>query len=485
MVDKKVTFTLAALTEDAKQRLEDIQVRLGLLTDRAHDIKIDANDAAARLKVDSFLGKLSALNAKEISPNISLSGYYKVLAQLDSLEIAAGRINRGDFRGGGALGTGAAGAASGGGGLGALGPYGIGAAIAAGTIAAPAAAGGLVTLGLGAIGIKEALATNTKAASEFTAALAKIDTAAGKAFQPVVNALAEMAKQLAGPVGKLFSDAEPGFLAFIKGLEPELAKVIPQLGQFVKSFAPFAGELGHTVGLALETIVRALQNLEPAFLASAHFIHGTTAVIGGLLDGLSRTFGDIMAIISDTFQGKWRDIGKRAQDILHYATDGLASLLEKFEVWALTTWIPRLLTGFVKGLLKLPDMMGTIGHNAIDAFLAGLQSVPVLGTVEKIAGGLIGGLKHMLGISSPSTVAAGLGRNFTQGFYIGLTQAGAGVGVNVNGVGGGGGRQPIVIQLQGGGSGLDLMFWQWLINGIRQRGGGSSNSVQIALGQRH
>jgi hypothetical protein len=92
-MDKTVSIKLALGDEQAKAGLEDIAARLDKLTTGFRDIKVRVDDAQARLQLDTLGAKLFALSSKTVTPEVSLSGYFRTLAQIDRLDIAMDRLN--------------------------------------------------------------------------------------------------------------------------------------------------------------------------------------------------------------------------------------------------------------------------------------------------------------------------------------------------------------------------------------------------------
>src|SRR5215469_7579468 len=207
----------------------------------------------------------------------------------------------------------AAGGGAGGGGmfsglLAAAGPWGIAIGVAMAAAMVPALLGGLATLGLGAAGIFAAFHFDKKApfVKQFKDTFDDIGKSVGHTFAPVLNQLAGFFQQIAPLIKQLFSAAEPGFMAFLKALEPSIKQVLPYLTQFVKAFAPFAGQIGRTVGGLLVDITKSLVHLEPAFAGSTGLVATFGRVIGVIIKGASWVIGQFVAFVSDLFHGKWK-----------------------------------------------------------------------------------------------------------------------------------------------------------------------------------
>jgi len=396
----------------------------------------------------------------------------------------------------------AAGGGAGGGGmfsglLAAAGPWGIAIGVAMAAAMVPALLGGLATLGLGAAGIFAAFHFDKKApfVKQFKDTFDDIGKSVGHTFAPVLNQLAGFFQQIAPLIKQLFSAAEPGFMSFLKALEPSIKQVLPYLTQFVKAFAPFAGQLGRSVGQFLVLVVKGLQYLEPAFKASASFIQGFVNFVGGLFDFLARLIGDVVRIIADLIRGKWSDAWKYAKDLVHYAFTGIQQLITNFLVWIGPT-LSKLIHGIIHWFAQLPDVFYHLGLQILEGLLRGLESEgkSILGYIEGLAHDVSSVWKFVTGSHSPSKVFEEHGRDLIRGLVHGINleapsalhaigNVGRGLSLG-GGYGGGGGTQvifhgPGAMQLQQ----FIKMMWPGMMLEVRHRGGGGVYSAQKALGQ--
>lgn len=99
--------------------------------------------------------------------------------------------------------------------------------------------------------------------------------------------------------------------------------------------------------------------------------------------------------------------------------------------------------GLLATLLKiigssLPEFIN-MGRNLIAGFIAGIVEgfKSVIDTVKKVAGGVINGVKEVLGIHSPSTVLEMLGINTDEGFALGIAGGSGAIDESLNSVFGG------------------------------------------------
>jgi len=381
--------------------------------------------------------------------------------------------------------------------LAAAGPWGIAIGIAMAAAMVPALLGGLATLGLGAAGIFAAFHFDKKApfVKQFKDTFDDIGKSVGHTFAPVLNQLAGFFQQIAPLIKQLFSAAEPGFMAFLKALEPSIKQVLPYLTQFVKAFAPFAGQLGRAVGQFLVLVVKGLQYLEPAFKASASFIQGFVNFVGGLFDFLARLIGDVVRIIADLIQGKWSDAWKYAKDLVHYAFTGIQQLITNFLVWIGPT-LSKLIHGIIHWFAQLPDVFFNLGKDILLGLLHGLESIgkSVLSYVENLGSSIGSVFSSILHMASPSKVFEEHGRNIVRGLVHGIDMEAPsalraigriGGSLGLAGVGGYGGGVQLVVSGVGAPDWYRItkMIWPAFQLEVRHRGGGGVYSAQKALGQ--
>ncbi len=89
--------------------------------------------------------------------------------------------------------------------------------------------------------------------------------------------------------------------------------------------------------------------------------------------------------------------------------------------------IAKQLADVVKGgFANLPQAMLGIGKNIVQGLWKGISAMKdwALGKIKEFVGGIVGGIKNLLGIHSPSKVFAEIGGNITRGFSNGITENG-------------------------------------------------------------
>lgn len=289
---------------------------------------------------------------------------------------------------------------------------------------------------------EEALPTMTPQLQQQTAimnnlkeALNNIKSSAVQAFTPMLAGLAEFAKQLSGPVGQLFNDAQPGMLQFFKALEPTIKQVIPQIDQLIIAFSPFMGEIGKGVGVVLEDIVKGLLAMRPAFKASAALFVDFAHTVGGVFEGISDV-ATAMAIavkwVADRVDTNVKSMASGFEtafnDVHHFIDQGIQDVENWYEdvahwIGQAVATINRIPSDIRGAISSLASELFSAGENAIDGLWRGIESAVggLLSYVRSIASDISGAFKSVLGIFSPSRVFAEHGKNIVQGLAQGIT----------------------------------------------------------------
>ena len=173
-----------------------------------------------------------------------------------------------------------------------------------------------------------------------------------------------------------------------------------------------------------------------------------------------------------------------------------------------TSWFRSLPGRILSAVGDLGHLLWNAGVRIVEGLINGIESKvgDLAASAEHMIASLGGKVLHLLGIGSPSKVAHWWGQMVAQGLADGIASsshlpgaAAARMAANVTaglgrpgaagassaaaGSGAGGGGQIVLQFAPSGGTGLDALFWTWLRNGVRVKGGTGANSVQVALGQ--
>lgn len=168
----------------------------------------------------------------------------------------------------------------------------------------------------------------------------------------------------------------------------------------------------------------------PKLLAAAGDIIMTLGK--GLVDAIPALVKNIPQIIKavvDVFLAfNWLNIGK---SIITGLGNGLKSMLSFLKEIG-----NQLVEAIKGGVSALPKAMLDIGKNIVSGLWNGINAMKdwALSKISGFVGGIVGGIKNLLGIHSPSTVFAEIGENVSRGLANGI-QAEAGlVNSTINGV---------------------------------------------------
>ena len=99
----------------------------------------------------------------------------------------------------------------------------------------------------------------------------------------------------------------------------------------------------------------------------------------------------------------------------------------------LVAQLPQIITAIVGGFAQLPGMMLDIGKNIVSGIWDGITAMGswIKEKVSGFFGGIVDGVKGLLGIHSPSTVFAGIGDNMAAGLGKGFETTMGGVTKNI------------------------------------------------------
>ncbi|MBR1691180.1 MAG: phage tail tape measure protein [Lachnospiraceae bacterium] len=97
--------------------------------------------------------------------------------------------------------------------------------------------------------------------------------------------------------------------------------------------------------------------------------------------------------------------------------------------------LPQIITAIVQGFAQVPEMMLDIGKNIVEGVWNGISQMGqwIMDKVSGFFGGIVDGVKGLLGIHSPSTVFAGIGDNMAAGVGVGFEQTMGSVAKDIEG----------------------------------------------------
>ena len=300
---KSLTIGLKADTRDSDAKLKDTEAKVKALTDRTHDIKLDADDKEGLVKLKDFSLQLDKIGQRVARPNISVDGIDRADLALDKLSLKMDRLNDkgkeahgtfsklasalgdvtnkllhiggngGNNNAGNAVGN-AEGAAGGafGGLQSALGQYGqaalwtalIGGALSIGPAAVPLGLG----LGVGGAGVLGAVAMGDKSVTNPLSALEKsLESVFGGSLTSNASQSGRAGNRVGGtmPIGGTsfvsgLGDILKQIDGFTKTLGPDLADMFRASLPFLQSFT---GLLEQSAKILLPAFTQSMQEIRP------------------------------------------------------------------------------------------------------------------------------------------------------------------------------------------------------------------------------
>lgn len=148
----------------------------------------------------------------------------------------------------------------------------------------------------------------------------------------------------------------------------------------------------------------------------AGFIQGVGKKIGSAL----KQFTDFLSDILKKFRDKYKEFSEQGMAVIKNFVNGIKSKLSSAKE-AVSDFISAVREGFDEKIGEFKE----IGINLIEGLKNGIASMKqkVVDSVSNIGDSVISGLKDLLGIHSPSTVAEEIGKFFDEGLANGLTDS--------------------------------------------------------------
>ncbi|MYR05306.1 hypothetical protein GTV32_02760 [Gordonia sp. SID5947] len=266
----------------------------------------------------------------------------------------------------------------------------------------------------------------------------------GQMATAFAGALADNAPKIADSMAKLgiaLGDAAvklaplmPQLVQMAVNLIPKLVAVMPQL---VDSFVNFSTNALPQITTGIITLAPYVLTILNGFTQWVGVVAQVTGVLGGLqpvMSGVVSLFKIILgplgsAInifkITATQVGILKGAFSNAGNVISGVIDTLSNAFDKFKeaVSVSLDAVKQIVTDTKDKIVSTFSSIDltAIGAQIMQGLLNGLKSVPVLGTVISIAGGIKNAFKSVLGIHSPSKVFHGYGMNIVQGLTNGLS----------------------------------------------------------------
>lgn len=259
-----------------------------------------------------------------------------------------------------------------------------------------------------------------------------VETAAGNIIPRVTqilsgmgSAIEQLAPILAAEVPGLITSVLPSLVSagaqLLAGLATGLVSATPQLvssipgimSSVVAAFAANGPALMAAGQQLMDMVSNGIVNGFPAILENGtqiltQLIDGITGAIPNLIAALPAVITSIVEFVADNLPR----IVESGVDILMHLITGLISAIP-----SLVAVLPQIINAIVNGIGSLMGSVVEAGKNIVEGIWEGISGAAEW-LKEKVTGffsGIVDGAKDLLGIHSPSTVFADMGRNMALG----------------------------------------------------------------------
>ena len=241
-------------------------------------------------------------------------------------------------------------------------------------------------------------------------------SAASQLFLGLVQAIPPTITLLLGELPKI---AESVLSALSEAIPIILDAAETAFGSIVDALPSVLASLGESLPLILQKIIDFLVNNAPTLLDKAiNFLMNIVQSIPSIISALAENLPRIVTSITKT-------LVRNAPSILASAVKMLGKIIEAVPQIAsqLLSKAPQIISSIVKGLAGGYKQMLSIGKDMLKGLWEGMNSLASW-IWDKISGffnkTLVGGIKKLLGIASPSKVFAQMGAFSAQGYAEGF-----------------------------------------------------------------
>ena len=224
-----------------------------------------------------------------------------------------------------------------------------------------------------------------------------------------------------------------GALQLVLSLVDGIAENLPALTEAaVQMVATLASGLADALPELIPAIIQILTAIVQTLLDNLPLLldAGLQLIMGlaqGLLDAipvLIESLPTIITAIVDALIGSIPQIVETGVTLFISLIENLPTIIVE-----IVKAVPQIIAGLVQAFTESIPKIVEIGANLVKGLWDGIQSM-ISWLWDKVTGwvdGLVGGIKSLLGIHSPSTVFAGIGENMGAGIGVGFVDAMKGV----------------------------------------------------------
>jgi phage-related protein len=223
-----------------------------------------------------------------------------------------------------------------------------------------------------------------------------------------------------GPIGLIV-----GAIGLLLATSPELRAM---LGNFLQTALKALAPLWKTIQEAMKPVIAAIGQLvrtvlPPLIKAFATILPPIIQVLTNVIKAMVPVIAVVIKIAAQLILIVIKiatTIASVVGTVLTFAAK-LAAGMAKW-IGGVISWFAKLASKILTALGNAGSWLVNIGKQIVDGLLQGLKNAwtNVTSWLGNVAGGLVDKVKDVLGIQSPSTVFAGIGRNIGQGLEMGL-----------------------------------------------------------------
>jgi phage-related protein len=248
-------------------------------------------------------------------------------------------------------------------------------------------------------------------------------------------------------IGMLTGNLVGAFQNVVKNITPIIQNLVEALPTAIDAMVVAAGTLLPTLLTAISSlftqVVASISGMLPGLIPTV--VEAVLTIVSALVENLPLLMDGAVQLVVALALGIGAALPKlipEAVKAVMAIVNGLIDNIDLLIPAALTLIVglaagliraipqliaagPKIISGIVKGLKDSIGPIKDVGKNIIEGLWSGISSM-VTWIKDKVSGflsGIVSDVKGLLGIHSPSTVFAGIGKNMGAGIGVGFTEA--------------------------------------------------------------